>query len=477
MEILRKNKGLSSYYEIRVGASGNGSSYAEAMLCNNSFSSLAPLSLQWVDGERLLLYKADGLVSIARRWGTLGPDWAGVRELLFELADCIRELQEYLLSPEGIVLSLPYLLYDGTEGKLRFLYVPDSGWFFADSMKELFEEIMPILQHGEDPDTMLFYDVYSHFLDGSITPELFLQMTDEWRSKEQRSSDTRTVPNRAEIIRKTAEMNSPVRPYGLPAPSSPGAAEGAASEASSFPGVAAGVGQRKEKRDHRRDIILYLAGAGILAVAVLLYLLFGSGSIRISALLGGAFVMFLICRIVLEDGKAGKEKAAGESVYDAAGADFSGSFGAIGPSGATPAVSPAGVSGTMEPQGGFGIAGSPGTSGISGPPAVIPSATSILRGSIRQLVPADRSMRAPLYVSEGYCRIGRSETENEYCIPAPAISRNHARLECCGNIVTLQDLGSTNGTFINHVRLAAAAAEELHYGDVVSFAGEEYYVV
>ena len=86
-------------------------------------------------------------------------------------------------------------------------------------------------------------------------------------------------------------------------------------------------------------------------------------------------------------------------------------------------------------------------------------------------------MRAPLYVSEGYCRIGRAEGENDYCIPAPAISRNHARLECSGDVVTLRDLGSTNGTYLNHVRLAKDMVTVLHYGDVVSFAGEEYYVV
>ena len=86
-------------------------------------------------------------------------------------------------------------------------------------------------------------------------------------------------------------------------------------------------------------------------------------------------------------------------------------------------------------------------------------------------------MQMPLYISEGYCRIGRSAGENEYCIPAPSISRNHARLECSGEVVTLQDLGSTNGTYLNHVRLDRECAAELHYGDVVSFAGEEFYVV
>ena len=86
-------------------------------------------------------------------------------------------------------------------------------------------------------------------------------------------------------------------------------------------------------------------------------------------------------------------------------------------------------------------------------------------------------MQAPIYVSEGYCRIGRTEEGNEYCIPSPSVSRNHARLECVGSVVTLRDLGSTNGTFLNHVRLTGESVQQLHCGDVVSFAGEEFYVV
>ena len=40
----------------------------------------------------------------------------------------------------------------------------------------------------------------------------------------------------------------------------------------------------------------------------------------------------------------------------------------------------------------------------------------------------------------------------------------------------LTDKGSTNGTYVNNKRLKQDAAE-LKYGDVVSFAGVEYYCV
>ena len=83
----------------------------------------------------------------------------------------------------------------------------------------------------------------------------------------------------------------------------------------------------------------------------------------------------------------------------------------------------------------------------------------------------------PITVTEGTVRIGRSEEENEYCIPAPGISRVHANLLCRNGSVYLEDLDSTNGTYVNQVRIGKEQGTELHYGDVVSFAGEEYYCV
>ena len=172
-------------------------------------------------------------------------------------------------------------------------------------------------------------------------------------------------------------------------------------------------------------------GILVAALAAVLYLWLGAASFRISALLVGGYAVVLILTIL--SGEREKPVVCGaEQPYTQ----------------------------TELPPGG----------------AEQPS-TDVLHPRIERLIPMKGEPRAPLYVSEGYCRIGRSEEENEYCIPAPAISRNHARLECVGDVVTLRDLGSTNGTYLNHMRLPGEAVAELHCGDVVSFAGEEFYVV
>jgi len=69
--------------------------------------------------------------------------------------------------------------------------------------------------------------------------------------------------------------------------------------------------------------------------------------------------------------------------------------------------------------------------------------------------------------------IGRDST-NEITINDAEISRRHARLTLQGGKYVLEDLGSTNGTFVNGQRLAGPRV--LKAGEVVSF-GEQIVLV
>jgi len=69
--------------------------------------------------------------------------------------------------------------------------------------------------------------------------------------------------------------------------------------------------------------------------------------------------------------------------------------------------------------------------------------------------------------------IGRDAT-NEIVINDAEISRRHARLTFQGGKYVLEDLGSTNGTFVNGQRLAGPRV--LKAGEVVSF-GEQIVLV
>ncbi len=68
-------------------------------------------------------------------------------------------------------------------------------------------------------------------------------------------------------------------------------------------------------------------------------------------------------------------------------------------------------------------------------------------------------------LAEGAHSIGR-QADSSITLDDPRVSRRHAEIVVSGGIVTVYDLGSTNGTFVNGVRLSKPT--ELTTGDVIT---------
>lgn len=70
--------------------------------------------------------------------------------------------------------------------------------------------------------------------------------------------------------------------------------------------------------------------------------------------------------------------------------------------------------------------------------------------------------------------IGKA-AENDLCIADnKTISRNHARILCSGNGFSIQDMNSTNHTYLNGRRLEGGKEELLQNGDKIQLSNEEF---
>ena len=70
--------------------------------------------------------------------------------------------------------------------------------------------------------------------------------------------------------------------------------------------------------------------------------------------------------------------------------------------------------------------------------------------------------------------IGSLEGAVDICVPEPGISRLHARLEMAGGEITIEDLNSSNGTYVNDEPVFGKGKVPLKDGDMVRLADRSY---
>ena len=71
-------------------------------------------------------------------------------------------------------------------------------------------------------------------------------------------------------------------------------------------------------------------------------------------------------------------------------------------------------------------------------------------------------------INAGDNSIGRREGDNDIVISDPYCSGRHARLNYSDGVFTITDIGTTNGTLVNDVKLDANSPYELQEDDEIT---------
>jgi len=88
------------------------------------------------------------------------------------------------------------------------------------------------------------------------------------------------------------------------------------------------------------------------------------------------------------------------------------------------------------------------------------------------IIHTDQNETEELLLTEGTVTIGRTK-DNDIQIDDPAVSAYHAKLVSFFKPTYIQDLRSTNGTYVNNIPVKQ---KEIKHGDAIKICGYEYRV-
>ena len=427
MRVLQKNKGCNSYIEISgVEIKDN---YERRMFMYAPSDWLVKADYRFIDNEESMLFRIDGMSVLSEKYRRVNPGIEDVRALIRNLGACLSELSEYMLDPEDLVISMRSILYDSRLERYKFLYVPGSGGGFIRQIKEVMEDIMVIFDNRDRSGTTELYEIYSRLLEDNFSPEMFMMlMQEKEKTAEDESAERKTYEGR--LMRTVSGEDTKLR-----SKDSERRNKGIEENNWQFNNNERQTSRDEEKADIKK-ILLYGAVIAVLGVAAMALL--GAKGAILSLLMLGGYTVYAINDFL--------EKKQVREIEDAMSE----------------------VAGVVEV-----FQQEKSSEELKLPMVVTGSAFK----EVNSLIPFAGENEEPIRLMEdGEITIGRQAGACQYCLSEPGISRVHAVLRKEGRKVMLRDEASTNGTYVNNRRLRQDA-EELKYGDVVSFAGVEYYCV
>ncbi|MCR4904399.1 MAG: FHA domain-containing protein [Butyrivibrio sp.] len=150
---------------------GNVDGYKYRMLATNKLNGFLKLGKRYINCESYLFYEITSMQSLTNRYALKGMNSEELRNLLSEISMAISVASEYLLDEEGIVFSPDFIMENLGDKKHYFLYSPEGSeeWTF----KKFSEELLSLVDQNDDLAVQMVYDLCElSGRDGALTTDI-----------------------------------------------------------------------------------------------------------------------------------------------------------------------------------------------------------------------------------------------------------------------------------------------------------------
>ncbi|MCR5149427.1 MAG: FHA domain-containing protein [Eubacterium sp.] len=461
------------------------------MLDNNELEYVVKMHFHEFDNEKIMMCRMDDKLPLAGLFTRKNITVSDIRTIFYDLAACIGELEEYMLSADDLVLETRYILFDMMKGHYTFICAPGYDSTFKSQFRELMENIMMVMDHSDTAAIIGIYDFFAGYvIREDFSPSIFVRAISDFGRR------SGGVPL----------LMAPDSTMGSPYYSGEESEIGASRNRTEYSPVAASVtysendieknikkdikkdkkietGEDREKKvyinkdqncsgENRIDrhinrlvenVVLYCAGGGILAVGIILFIVFGAASLKITAIIGVVYFVSIMMRYFNQKEEADAEEAMIEYAENSRN-DVEDLY-----------ISNINTRRAYDTD--TSVIKTDREDYLSDRTVMNDNAASEGR-CVSKLIPVDVDIiksTAQLELTGDRITVGRISSMVDFCLPVKGISRIHAEIIRSGESYLLNDLESTNGTYVNSIRISEPT--KLNYGDIVSFSNVDFYCV
>lgn len=422
MEIYYRSEGINNFIAVEMKWAEIGRSnknFRLLMLENNDIKGIVKPVIGRMDNNIFIRYFVSSMFVFDKYLIKTKPDIIMLRNVLKNICDCINELEGYLLNPNDLVLMPSYMLWNNKSREVKMIYAPGYDKDIRAQIKKLMEYIMQVFDYKSAEGTIKMHCLYEMISEENFDIRELEAFLSDSENNNLMYNSVNDLKNEEIFIRDINQNAAETKDEAVILNNSKN--HEILIAANSFAAVFSFLGYLFLNK-HKGLLLLFIVSVISLVINSLIYILKKEKEDEIDA--DASMMEFK------EQMTEAKENRYYTGDYISNRSDDFGK-------------SPA------------------------------------LAKKEYKLVPLNDGMLDPLIINidNNSLIIGRDKNESDYRLNKEQISRIHAGIIIKNGDVFIEDKNSTNGTFVNSVKLNAGEEFKLNAGDTVRFANEEFFVV
>ncbi|MGN0362103.1 MAG: DUF6382 domain-containing protein [Bilifractor sp.] len=185
MRIESSRDMFHNYRILSEGRTPERNSYTIRMLTDNRIPGFLDCKIREVDTEMKFLYDVTSLQSLEDMLVTEKVSGKFLELLYASLIRAIKNLEEFLLDEQGILLSPELIFMNAERTSLFFIYYPDQDHTFSEQLRSLGEKILPHLDHSDKQSVIMGYAFYQRTVDDDFSPETLHELLEGCQDRRQ----------------------------------------------------------------------------------------------------------------------------------------------------------------------------------------------------------------------------------------------------------------------------------------------------
>ena len=161
MNISFKSNIQHSYMVIEKVREFSEHQYVIKILFENDIPGLLKIGFEHINGQYDLLYDISSRQAFSRLFEARRMSFDHIQAFLFSLKGVLCALQEYLLDPDNIILKQECIFADAEGKKYEFCYFPYYNGNLVLELRELFDRMLTMVDYEDESAVRLVYEMHS----------------------------------------------------------------------------------------------------------------------------------------------------------------------------------------------------------------------------------------------------------------------------------------------------------------------------